>query len=484
MSFLDLLPWKKSTLPQISKAFLSEKKLVLLRAPAGSGKTAVALAYLVSEAIMGRRGAIFFRTKSEIENALRILREILDRRSLRLLVLPTPSKEDFCIYNPPRDIVKYWCPISGCDRINRRSSKDLEHLFSEMNYSSINDYIVALARHGVCPYFTLQNMLRKADIVLGTHQYLITKDLFEKLGHLDIIIVDEAHNLMFLRTFESEKKNLLLGEEIFSRSATRRIGHLVVALWREGRNLEAKLVALFDAFRSAEGETISVGNKIIKILPPIKLVEERMQNAKKFVLMSATLYPLRLFEKLFAGNMEHETLVIPGLFVRESLEIKIIKSKLSMKYAERNISTFKGYAELIRRIQKKLNQKLLIFAPSYEIANQLAKLLGCQIDSECRVGLVTVFRGKLSEGIEQPYNIAIAAGLPFPKITEETKIILEFYSKFYGIPYEALEYAYRYSGMIIALIQALGRVGRKQKGLAIIIDKRSEKYIRPLLQNS
>ena len=79
-------------------------------------------------------------------------------------------------------------------------------------------------------------------------------------------------------------------------------------------------------------------------------------------------------------------------------------------------------------------------------------------------------------------------GLPYPHIDKETGEILGTYEKFYNLPRGALVDAYRKSEMFSALVQTLGRVGRKEKGVAVIVDKKKKKmglgirYLRSIKQ--
>jgi len=47
------------------------------------------------------------------------------------------------------------------------------------------------------------------------------------------------------------------------------------------------------------------------------------------------------------------------------------------------------------------------------------------------------------------------------------------YSERYGIDVETLKEAYLQSSMVSALIQAMGRVGRKREGYVFVIDRRA-----------
>ena len=480
MSFLDIIPWELSLGDKIARAFMSTKNLVLIRAPAGSGKTSVAIAYLIYRAMLGERGALFLRTKREVEHALGIAKKISEKTDTNLLIMPSPSKEDFCVMALNKELIKYWCPISECERLSRRKYSDLEAFLRRNVFASLSEYVNLLASGKRCPYYVALGLLRKANIVFGTHSYFIRSDLFEKLGKLDIVIVDEAHELLFPKTYEGNYEVVEEGREIAHSVEEQGIAlsRYIVSLGRSMDYESAKKLAEYDAYREADGADILLGKKIVKIYPPAILIRDRLRSVRKIVVMSSTLYPSNFFRMLFAKDMEHELIVIPGL-IGGRRKIIVVDTNLSLSYRMRNEETYKAYAELIRRIYLKHREKTLVFCPSYKVAEGIAKHLKTKPTDKLGGDLViTVFRGRIAEGIDATgYRVAIMAGLPFPMIDMETREILKLYSGIYHIDIEALENAYSLSSMISALVQAMGRVGRREEGVIYIIDSRAKKYL-------
>ncbi len=480
MSFVELIPWKTREMEILARAFLSHKKLILIRAPAGMGKTSVAAAYLVSKAIIGARGAIFLRTRSEVEHTLKILGNIIERMDSDLLVVPTPSKQDFCVVRPGVPLIKYWCPASDCDRMRRRQYSDVEQLLRGKVYTDFDSYLRIMSTGRRCPYQICQELLGRADIIVGTHPYFIHPDLFKRMGKLDLVLIDEAHNLIGITTYEGDQRCVeegkIVAEEALENGYP--IHKYVVRLWRSGDTERAKVLAEYDAYKNEPGIDVRIDGKILRILPPIRLIRERLEEVDKIILMSSTLYPSSFFQKIFADKIDHEIVIIPGLLKSPKRKIIVMDTELTTARYRRNEETFRRYALEISRIYRKLKTKIIVFCPSYEVAEGIAKHLNIKVTNEPRGEIViTVFRGRISEGVDIPdeYRVAIMAGLPYPRLTKKDEKIIEIYSREYGIDKRSLRHAMVTSSMISALIQAAGRVGRKNQGLVIILDARGKK---------
>lgn len=477
MSFLDLLPYKPDLAKEIAKGLLSQKNLVLIRAPAGGGKTSVAIAYIIHLTLSGRRGAIFLRTRREVKHALNIAQVILKNLGkTNLLIVPTPSKESFCVMGIKDELIKYWCPISDCERLTVRKYSDIENSLRGRVLSSLESYIELFAHGRRCPYYIALELLKKADVVIGTHNYFTKSELFERLGKINIGIVDEAHALLIPKTYEGSIETIERGRDLASTAIEQGVPlhKYVVALGKTDMD-SARALAEYDSYVKAEGIEIRVKDKVIKVYPPKDLIKARLQSVNRIILMSSTLYPSNFFRVIFTDNsIDHDMIVIPGL-IGGKRKLIIPDVNLSLAYTKRDEKTFLAYAETIKNIQSKHREKTLVFCPSYEVARKIAKYLKKKPTDELGEDLVlTVFRGRIAEGIDATgYKVAIMAGLPFPRIDAKTEAILKVYSGIYRINEKAVKEAYSTSSMISALIQAMGRVGRREEGIIYIVDSRA-----------
>jgi len=481
MSFVDLIPWRNPIMSRLGEMFSAPNRLILIRAPSGVGKTSVAVAYAIWSALHGERTAIFLRTKREVEHALGIAGSILSRLdNPDILITPTPSRTEMCVMGYREIPIRFMCPAVDCERLANRKISDIIKTLKGTTYDRLLAYKYIFSRGGRCPYIVARELLRRAHVVIGVHEYFSDSCLYSSLGELSTVIIDEAHSFLLMR-YEFSLRLLKRGETLASEfydAGGRNLGRYIVALWREGRRNDSIALSQYYQYMACEGEEIRVGDKILKVPTPIDIIRRRIRRLRRIIVMSSTLYPSSFFEVLFSKGLQHEMFVIPGII--GGRRIQVLDTKLSMGYNERNMETFRQYARLIRKIAEREKSKVIVFTPSYEVAKHVAKFLGVrptdQFDQEI---VVTVYRGKISEGIEPPpeYSVAILAGLPYPKINLEDIEVLKIYSKEYGISLDAMKKAYVESSMMSALIQAMGRVGRRGEGKVYIVDRRAMRIL-------
>ena len=468
----NLLPVKNNTTRRILEILSSNHGLILLRAPAGSGKTLTSLSYAIASAINGKRMALFFRTISQVDYALKTISSILRdelqaKEKLRIAVVV--GKVQYCI-KPPRDRAPFprWCEYSNCEL---RKVKHGKFSFPDMS-SSIRHIKNLCESMRVCPYYLSLMEAPKANLILATQAFFINDNLFDKLGKVDDAIVDEAHGLLFLH-FEIDHETYNRGRSLLGKE----IGKLSVD--------DAAVLSVYEDYVRSEGEEVVLKDKRIKILPPIRLVRKRLEKLRKLIMISATIYPTGLFKLIFAKDIDARIEVIPGL-IRSTEKRKILGIAirgLSSKHEQRTQRTYDMYARAIRYLINKYGKPALILTPGYEFGKEIAKRLGVKVvrdPSEVRGDVViSVLRGRMSEGIDvelgEPVKLLVIAGLPYMPRTPEFIAIAKVYSRAYGVNFYELARALEEADMVNAVIQALGRIGRRKKGVGIILDERVKK---------
>lgn len=465
----EILPIRNETTRKILSIMQSNDKLILLRAPAGSGKTITALAYAISEALSGKRVALFFRTISQVNYVLEALSTLFSEKLKNLRILPVVGKAHLCIRKPEEvDMFPKWCSYSRC----KLRKKDYSKAKLPNIIRGLGDLIESGNNNGFCPYYMVLSKIHQVEIIVGTQAFFIKNKLYKQLGKVNIVIVDEAHGLLQLYT---EINNSTYNEGKRLRSIRR--PYLTLG--------EIMKLSEYEDYANSEGIEVIFEDKRLKILPPIRLIEERLRKLEKLILMSATIYPTNLFKLIFAKNLDARIEVIPGI-MKETEKRRIfgiVKEGLSSKRENRNRRTYDMYAKLIKQLISKYGKPALILVPSYEFGEEIAKRLELRVvkdpsEAENDV-IISVLKGRFSEGIdpgkEKPVKLLIIAGLPYPPRTPEFLALAKTYAQVYNVGFYNLVRALEESDMINTIIQALGRIGRRTKGIGIIIDERIKK---------
>lgn len=491
LEYLSYSLEKKSALEQ-SLEKLEEQGALLLRSPPGTGKTAVSLAYLLSQAEQGKRGVIFFRTKAQIDQGLNLLNEMIHQNAEPPLITPLVGKEEACLY-PPSDTrkLRWWCRIRNCERRHDRGGHHIREKIKEQEGKnmSIDQYITISRQNGVCPYYALRELCEKASVILTTYPFFVNKELYKFIGKRDYMFLDEAHGLLMLITKKIKKTRFKKGNKLVK--ATRKEGiqpnDYILSLLRDEKVEKASILAEYLSFKQREGQIYETKHKFLKVLPPQKLLQERASNVKCMV-MSSTLYPSNLYKMVFGISNMH---VIKGMLKPSKKRLILgYASEVTSKYNKRSKRMYAKYADLIQVITRHMNVSTLIFAPSYSFASPLSNELGFPVTHKIekipthlqKYGKVlTVARSSLSEGVdinfqgEEP-RLLLITGLPYPRISDTFENVAKAYAHSYNIRKEKFMKALNRSSMVSALVQMIGRTGRNKKGIAIILDKRLQYF--------
>lgn len=485
---LRIIPRKEGT-EKIIEAFFGSRDDVIVRAPAGTGKTFVAVAYAIAEALEGRRTAIFFRTRAELENALGIAKTILEKAGVELengSVIPLAGREALCPFGPrqfeglPDFARALYCLVMKCPVRFRRV------LESPELYVRLRDYVNFAMGYKACAYHTLLRLAKEAKIIFATHPFLVQDELFRYLGELDNAIIDEAHALNII-TFEITEKEYLEGRRLArmfeegSGEGERRVRDWIIENWAFRRE-EILTLEKYRFFEKRRGTTLRVNGEILRVMPPRELLRLRRDKVRRSVIMSATLYPIGMIKKLWGI----EKVVKIGKILsptKNRLYISLVVPGLTTRMSVRNQRLYSVVAKLVEWIAREFPEKLVVvFAVSKQFAEEIARRTRRRVvaDPEEKVEgnlVITYARGKLSEGIDavagRNPDIVIAVGLPYPATDKKFVAINKAIAKRIGIDEKAFLRDIMNSEMITALTQLLGRAGRRRKGACVIVDERA-----------
>jgi len=469
-----------SHVDEILDAMRKDADVILIRAPPGSGKTWAAIKYAIENAFRDKKVAIFFRTRMEVSNAMRLA---IEKENL-VGFIPVVGKEFYCVKEEKIEFSRYHCFLKNCDLIYAhvrgfieecmaRRPKSLEELKSIIMKSIVP----------ICPYHEIMRSARSSPIVFATYPFFIHNDLYERLGKRDILILDEAHTLAFPNIDWIPFSTYRMGYTYVRRRGENPDPREVATLIQREPAL-GRSIARYINWVSKPGITIQKEGFFGKVVIPIRLIRKRLENCEKIILMSSTLWPIRLFEILFGKGLRIHKLVIRGLGGTKNRRIYGISCGLTSAFVSRSSQTYKSYANIVKLFMKS-GKPTIVFTPSKEFGLRLCRILGIEFEEETNNILITVARGKYAEGIEVPMKeeprIALILGLPYPKPDEDFKLLCKVYSKFYGIDVKQMFDLMMEASMVSALFQAAGRVGRQRKGIVFVVDERVKKLKIPMI---
>lgn len=246
-------------------------------------------------------------------------------------------------------------------------------------------------------------------------------------------------------------------------------------------------------------ERKNVLNLTIMPLDVADFSKKVLNEAHSAILMSGTLLPLQMFVDVLGINKPIIKEYKSPFPIENRLNLFV--DKTTTKYVERNDSQFEDIAMIINKTIPKIPGNTIVFFPSFEILEKVSLKINTsrkilkqerELSANQREELIHNFRslgsgfgglllavtgGSIAEGIDFPGDHlygAIIVGVPFAKVSLQTKALIDFYEKKFG---KGWDYAYN-APAINKAIQAAGRVIRSEndKGVCVFLDKRfSEK---------
>ncbi|MEM0377195.1 MAG: ATP-dependent DNA helicase [Thermofilum sp.] len=198
---------------EVSKEISRElrRRNVILEAPTGFGKTPVVIHALLPYLEKGYRVVWAVRTGSETDRPIEELKVFRERVGVKLFAISFRGKRDMCLlarrFGEKLDYseVSYICSRerARCPFYRKLSEGvDLER-FRRRGALTFVDVLTEAEKLGVCPYFLQRSLLRFADVVSLSYNYVVSEELSWSIKSVfpfreSILVVDEAHNLQHL----------------------------------------------------------------------------------------------------------------------------------------------------------------------------------------------------------------------------------------------------------------------------------------------
>lgn len=221
-----------------------------------------------------------------------------------------------------------------------------------------------------------------------------------------------------------------------------------------------------------------------KILDPSSATK-MLNNFAGTILMSGTLMPLKMHRDILGLSDSTIMKEYQSPFDPKNV-INLVTPHITTKYSRRNDETFELVANKIDQIIRSTPGGVAVFFPSYAYMDKILSRIQSRnlliqksamksheikkLIHDFKNGgvLCAVQGGSLSEGVDfsnGEIKTAIIVGVGLDEMNLETKALIEYYDKKFGLGWD---YGYLYPGTIKA-VQAAGRGRRKESDRLVVV---------------
>ncbi|MFX0060578.1 MAG: helicase C-terminal domain-containing protein [Candidatus Hermodarchaeota archaeon] len=532
---IDIFPFTRLKPGQgVMLHYLSKKRRIIVQAPTGAGKTAVALSAMLPELSKGKQLIIATRTKSQIFDVFfKKLQHFRGRVDLdQISYVPLIAEHDLCVRQDRASPFDTKCRECPKFRPTKHPSKavliDLTKKTGQLAPSP-NAWRTSLSEEG-CPYHLVKRLCAYVDIVFTSQGHLsdphLRKELFrltqaDTSPHTKLLLLDEIHGLVApsivdelpLKTFQ-EAVTIHPFEGLVAFLSTYRYpGEVQRTMWAEevATYLDKDrhrwthprfqpLVALYK-FLQSQGDcwvrTEMSEETIVQVNPFPDTIFKAFKHFYKVIGMSGTLVPLAAYQELF-GIQHYQTLEVPRPLQNHFLAVTS-ELRFSSAHENHNQQTYYMYAQAILKLHV-LNPCLtLVACASHELKDELNTYLNTPYVEDPQYAIppwlselqrkkhelvLAVMGGRLTEGLEiidpatqrSKITLTIIVGLPFPVQNTLQDYLTYLYSQCYSA-YQTERYLV-YLPTLSKLLQTLGRGIRSERdySAAVVLDYRADQF--------
>lgn len=539
---------------------IARKKRLFIQAPTGVGKTLSVLFPALKAMGEGLASRIFYLTARTITRTVAVdALDLLRQQGMELKTVVLTAKEKLCVCEKPECDPDH-CPRAKghFDRINQA----VYELWTTGPDACTREVILESAeRYQVCPFELSLDLAVWVDTLICDYNYVFDPNVSLKRFFADgvredyLFLIDEAHNLvergreMYSASLEKEAflqiKKLLRGKREGLTKALDGCNRYLLTLKREcesgfqilpqvgGFELQLqRLGAELDKYlEQPVPEEIreqvmefyfSVWNFLgicdrlddnyviytefseeghfwlhLYCVRPAENLRQCLDCGTAAIFFSATLLPVNYYKDLLTGNIEDYAVYAKSPFDPAN-RLLLVGTDVSSRYSRRGAAEYERMARYIHETVTVKTGNYLVFAPSYQVMEQVADRCVAYEDMECirqesgmteeeREAFLKEFEkernhslvgfcvmgGIFSEGIDLTEDRLIGAliiGTGLPQVCREREIVKEFFDK-KGM--DGFAYAYQYPGMN-KVLQAAGRVIRTEsdRGMILLMDDR------------
>ena len=539
---------------------IARKKRLFIQAPTGVGKTLSVLFPALKAMGEGLASRIFYLTARTITRTVAVdALDLLRQQGMELKTLVLTAKEKLCVCEKPECDPDH-CPRAKghFDRINQA----VYELWTTGPDACTREVILESAeRYQVCPFELSLDLAVWVDTLICDYNYVFDPNVSLKRFFADgvredyLFLIDEAHNLvergreMYSASLEKEAflqmKKLLRGKREGLTKALDGCNRYLLTLKREcesgfqvlpqvgGFELQLQRLSteLDKYLEQPVPEEIreqvmefyfSVWNFLgicdrlddnyviytefseeghfwlhLYCVRPAENLRQCLDCGMAAIFFSATLLPVNYYKDLLTGNMEDYAVYAKSPFDPAN-RLLLVGTDVSSRYSRRGAAEYERMARYIHETVTVKTGNYLVFAPSYQVMEQVADRCLAYEDMECirqesgmteeeREAFLKEFEkernhslvgfcvmgGIFSEGIDLTEDRLIGAliiGTGLPQVCREREIVKEYFDK-KGM--DGFAYAYQYPGMN-KVLQAAGRVIRTEadRGMILLMDDR------------
>ena len=539
---------------------IARKKRLFIQAPTGVGKTLSVLFPALKAMGEGLASRIFYLTARTITRTVAVdALDLLRQQGMELKTVVLTAKEKLCVCEKPECDPDH-CPRAKghFDRINQA----VYELWTTGPDACTREVILESAeRYQVCPFELSLDLAVWVDTLICDYNYVFDPNVSLKRFFADgvredyLFLIDEAHNLvergreMYSASLEKEAflqmKKLLRGKREGLTKALDGCNRYLLTLKREcesgfqilpqvgGFELQLQRLSteLDKYLEQPVPEEIreqvmefyfSVWNFLgicdrlddnyviytefseeghfwlhLYCVRPAENLRQCLDCGMAAIFFSATLLPVNYYKDLLTGNMEDYAVYAKSPFDPAN-RLLLVGTDVSSRYSRRGAAEYERMARYIHETVTVKTGNYLVFAPSYQVMEQVADRCLAYEDMECirqesgmteeereaflkefekerKHSLVgfCVMGGIFSEGIDLTEDRLIGAliiGTGLPQVCREREIVKEYFDK-KGM--DGFAYAYQYPGMN-KVLQAAGRVIRTEadRGMILLMDDR------------
>ncbi|WP_338600124.1 ATP-dependent DNA helicase [Sulfolobus tengchongensis] len=413
---MEFREWQSKIAEKVIDA-LRNNFLVILQAPTGSGKTLFAL----YTSLKVKQKVIFVvRTHNEFFPVYRELSTHFRDKRYAFLV----GKSLACVYTSsdvdPQDI---YC--GGCELFNVADVK-----INDPPKISLNKLKDESKKLGFCPYYSLLETIKSADVILLTYPYLFMPWLRNSLDinwEDYVIIVDEAHNIENISNMEEKRLNKKIIELAISQAKSQNAKSILERLKENleklvysddryilvdndklasitlsddeidtlteeyedirkdmiknkslTKNYLGSVIRFFELLKDEKVRVFSYSNSLVaKYVISSDFINILNDEKISFMLMSGTMQPLNYLRDIIGINRKIVYIDVEKI-MRSRLTGTyecLISMDVTTTYSLRSEQMARKYASYLLKIFYNSNKHILAIFPSYEFMHMVSKFL-------------------------------------------------------------------------------------------------------------